>query len=249
MLYGEYPCTDAASQMLDGVIHYYFHRGAGPLFSPTFDMEMSDRTDEVAMNLYRFLFPKMMHLDLPMSIACDSRHLDAVTFADRRDPKRRMVIRPQFTIDAEIEGDVCHLPGVSTTLGREARGPSDDPTRDNESFAGRLFTPAKKIGSLVVAGGALLDGSTQQADEAPATMAWNGSVTLKDYGVGTPESPWVLAKQPAGYDPADFAWWETGTYGVTLDEQNRRWNIDQFLSTIEGWRLPDGRHVLESMDT
>ena len=83
-----------------------------------------------------------------------SRHLDAVTFADRRDPLRRIVIRPRFTIDAEIEGDVCHLAGVSTTLRREARGPSDDPTRDNESFAGRLFTPAKKIGSLIVAGGA-----------------------------------------------------------------------------------------------
>jgi hypothetical protein len=44
-----------------------------------------------------------------------------------------------------------------------------DPTRDNESFAGHLFTPAKKIGSLIVAGGALMDGSTQQVvDESSA---------------------------------------------------------------------------------
>ena len=79
-LYGEYPCTDAASQMLDGVIHYYFHRGAGPLFSPVFDAESSSGTDEVALNLYRFLFPRMMHLDLPMSIAYDSWHPLKFTF-------------------------------------------------------------------------------------------------------------------------------------------------------------------------
>ncbi|MEI6712129.1 MAG: DUF6259 domain-containing protein [Verrucomicrobiota bacterium] len=79
-LYGEYPCTYAASQMLDGVIHYYFHRGAGPLFSPVFDAESSKGTDEVAMNLYRFLFPKMWHLDLPMSIAYSSWHPLKFTF-------------------------------------------------------------------------------------------------------------------------------------------------------------------------
>lgn len=178
-----------------------------------------------------------------------SKQIVAVTFADRRDPNRRVVIRPRFTIDAEIEGDVCHLAGVSTTLRREARGPSVDPTRDNESFAGRLFAPSKKIGALLVAGGDLMEGSTQQADDTPATMAWNGSVTLKDYGEGTADSPWVLVKQPDGYDSADFAWWrDNNIYGVTLDPKNRRWNIDHFLSTIEGWRLPDGRHVLESPD-
>ncbi|MFO0870274.1 MAG: FAD-dependent oxidoreductase [Pirellulales bacterium] len=177
-----------------------------------------------------------------------SRKVESVTFADRRDPRRRVVVRARCTIDAEIEGDVCHLAGVSTTLRREASQPSDDPTRDRESFAGRLFTKEKKIGALLVAGGTLLEGSTQQADEKPATMAWNGSVTLKDYGTGSPDSPWVLTEPPTGYDPADFAWWDANVYGVRLDEKNRRWNIDHFLSTVEGWRLPDGRHVLESLD-
>lgn len=86
------------------------------------------------------------------------------------------------------------------------------------------------------------------ADTAAATMAWNGSVTLEDFGTGTPESPWVLAREPAGYDPADFAWWEQGVYGVTLDATHRRWSMEHFLSNVEGWRMPDGRHVLESLD-
>jgi hypothetical protein len=178
----------------------------------------------------------------------ETRQVSAVTFADRRDPARRVTIRPRFTIDAEIEGDVSYLAGVTMTLRREASAPSDDPTRDRESYAGRLFAPEKQIGSLLVAGGALMAGSTRQADEMPATMAWNGSVTLKDYGGGTPQSPWVLTQPPAGYDAAEFDWWTSGTYGVTLDARNRRWNIDRFLSTVEGWRLPDGRHALESMD-
>jgi hypothetical protein len=179
-----------------------------------------------------------------------SRHVDAVVFAHRRDPSRRVVVRAAYTIDAEIEGDVTHLAGVSTTLRREGRGPSADPTRDDEAYAGRLFTPLEKIGSLGVAGGDLLAGSTQAADEAPATMAWNGSVTLEDYGkAATADSPWVLTRAPHGYDPADFAWWQDDeVYGVRLDPKTRRWNIDRFLSTVEGWRLPDGRHVLESLD-
>jgi hypothetical protein len=177
-----------------------------------------------------------------------TRHVDSVTFADRRDPRRRVRIVTQFTIDAEIEGDVGHLAGVSMTLRREARRPSEDPTRNNESYAGKIFTPEKKIGSLLVAGGAPMEESTYEADDRPATMAWNGSVSLKDYGQGTPASPWVLTKEPDGYDPADFEWWTSGVYGVHLGQGNRRWNIDHYLSTVEGWRMPDGRHVLESMD-
>ncbi len=172
----------------------------------------------------------------------------AVEFGHRLDPQRRVTIYPKLTIDAEIEGDVAFLAGVSMTLCREARAPSDDPTRDQESYAGRLFTPERTIGSLLVAGGPPMAGSTFAADTRPATMAWNGSVTLKDYGQGGPESPWVLTNPPRGYDPREFEWWTTGIYGVTLDSTHRRWNIDRFLSTVEGWRLPDGRHVLESMD-
>lgn len=93
-----------------------------------------------------------------------SRHVDAVVFAHRRDPSRRVVVRAAYTIDAEVEGDVTHLAGVSTTLRREGRGPSADPTRDDEAYAGRLFTPLGKLGSLGVAGGDLLAGSTQVAE-------------------------------------------------------------------------------------
>jgi len=186
----------------------------------------------------------------PVAVAKDAatRRVAAVTFGHRHDAGRRIVVDAEAVIDAEIEGDVAFLAGVSLTLRREAKGPSDEATRHEESYAGRIFTPQKRIGSLLVAGGPDVDGTTHRADTAAATMAWNGSVTLEDFGTGTAESPWVLAREPAGYDPADFAWWEQGVYGVTLDATHRRWNIDHYLSTVEGWRMPDGRHVLESLD-
>ena len=186
----------------------------------------------------------------PVAVEKDpsTRRVRGVTFGHRHDPGRRIVIVADAVIDAEIEGDVTFLAGATTTLRREARVSSEDPTRDQESYAGRIFTREKRIGSLLVAGGPEVDGTTHEADDAPATMGWNGSVTLEDFGTGAPESPWVLAREPAGYDPADFAWWEEGVYGVTLDATHRRWNIDHFLSTVEGWRMPDGRHVLESLD-
>lgn len=185
----------------------------------------------------------------PVSVekAPQTQRVAAVTFGHRLQPARRVVVCPKITIDAEIEGDVTHLAGVSTTLLREGRTASPDPTRDLESYAGRIFTPKKEIASLVVSGGPLLAGSTQQPDTRPATMAWNGSLSLQDYGTGTPQSPWVLARPPAGYDPAAFAWWDSGVYGVLLGDDHRRWNIDHYLSTVEGWRMADGRHVLESM--
>lgn len=188
------------------------------------------------------LYPVAVHKDPA------SRRVTAVEFGHRLEPHRRVTIYPKLTIDAEIEGDVAFLAGVSMTLCREARTPSDDPTRHQESYAGRIFTPERPIGSLLVAGGPPMDGSTFEADARPATMAWNGSVTLKDYGQGGPDSPWVLVCPPTGYDPRQFEWWTTGIYGVLLGGTHRRWNIDRFLSTVEGWRLPDGRHVLESMD-
>lgn len=186
----------------------------------------------------------------PVAVEKDpsSRRVRGVTFGHRHDPGRRIVIVADAVIDAEIEGDVTFLAGATTTLRREARVSSEDPTRDQESYAGRIFTREKRIGSLLVAGGPELEGSTHAADDVAATMGWNGSVTLEDFGTGAPESPWVLAREPAGYDPADFAWWEEGVYGVTLDATHRRWNIDHVLSTVEGWRMPDGRHVLESLD-
>ena len=178
-----------------------------------------------------------------------TQRVAAVSFGHRLQPGRRVVVRPQVTIDAEIEGDVAYLAGVSMTLLREGRVKSDDPTRDEESYAGRIFTPqCQSPPSFLRSGGAPLEGSTHAADTRPATMAWNGSVSLEDYGQGTPESPWVLKTKPAGYDPAEFDWWKAGVHGVGVSSDHRRWNIDQYLSTIEGWRMPDGRHVLESMD-
>jgi len=177
-----------------------------------------------------------------------TRRVTSVTFGHRLDRRRRIVVEPKLTIDAEIEGDVAHLAGVTMTLCREGRLESNDPTRNLESYAGRLFAPEKRLGALLVAGGAPMEGSTFEADTRPATMAWNGSLSLRDFGEGTAESPWVLKTQPPDYDPAEFAWWTTGIYGVTLGDRHRRWNIDHYLSTVEGWRLPDGRHVLESMD-
>ncbi len=79
-LYGEFPYTDTTTQFYDSAIHYYFHDGAGKRFSPTFDAESNDRTDEVALNLYRFIFPKLMHLDLPLAITYNSWHPLKFTF-------------------------------------------------------------------------------------------------------------------------------------------------------------------------
>ena len=79
-LYGEFPYTDTTTQFYDSAIHYYFHRGGGQAYSPIFDAESSRGTDTVALNLYRFLFPKLMHLDLPLGTAYDTWHPLKFTF-------------------------------------------------------------------------------------------------------------------------------------------------------------------------
>jgi hypothetical protein len=79
-LYGEFPYTDTTTQFYDSAIHYYFHRGGGQAYSPIFDAESSRGTDTVALNLYRFLFPKLMHLDLPLGPAYDTWHPLKFTF-------------------------------------------------------------------------------------------------------------------------------------------------------------------------
>jgi hypothetical protein len=79
-LYGEFPYTDTTTQFYDSAIHYYFHRGGGQAYSPIFDAESSRGTDPVALNLYRFLFPKLMHLDLPLGTAYDTWHPLKFTF-------------------------------------------------------------------------------------------------------------------------------------------------------------------------
>ena len=79
-LYGEFPYTDTTTQFYDSAIHYYFHRGGGQAFSPIFDAESTRGTDIVALNLYRFLFPKLLHLDLPLGPAYDTWHPLKFTF-------------------------------------------------------------------------------------------------------------------------------------------------------------------------
>ncbi len=187
----------------------------------------------------------------PVSVKKDpaTRRVVELRFQNRLDSNKEIVVRPKITIDAEIEGDVAFLAGVTMTLRREGRSPSADPTRNLESYAGRIFTPLRDLGGMISAGGPLLEASTGRADDTPATMAWNGTVTLEDYGEGDEESPWILVRPPRGYDAKDFAWLrKERIYGVYLGDGHRRWNCDRYLSTVEGWRLPDGRHVLESLE-
>lgn len=183
-----------------------------------------------------------------------TKQITELRFRNRKNAEKEIVVRPKITIDAEIEGDVSFLAGVTMTLSREGRAASENPTRNMESYAGWIFSPSRDLGGMISAGGPLLEASTGEADAKPATMAWNGTVTLEDYGKGDEHSPWALTRPPPGYDPKEFNWlqksWSQGKniYGVRLDDKHRRWNCDPYLSTVEGWRMPDGRHVLESME-
>ena len=79
-LYGEHPAFDAVAQYFDGCIHYYFNRRAGELFSRVFDAEHGNGGGRVALNLYRFMFPKLLHLDLPLGTDYASWHELKFTF-------------------------------------------------------------------------------------------------------------------------------------------------------------------------
>ncbi len=186
----------------------------------------------------------------PVKVVKDRTKIVEVVFGHRLKQGCQITVRPKMVIDAEIEGDLTHLSGVSTTLCREGRSASDDPTRDNESYAGKIFTKSKLIGdSVIISGGPeLLPGSTNEPDKKPATMAYSAGVSLQDFGTGDANSPWVLKREPKGYRADEFDWWKNHIYGVTLGQHHRRWDFDRYLSVVEGWRLPDGRHVLESFD-
>src|SRR5262249_1217558 len=71
-LYGEYPCPESTAQFYDGTIHYYFNHRAPELFSPVFDRDLTADTGGLPLNLYRFIFPKMVHLDLPIGTQLSS---------------------------------------------------------------------------------------------------------------------------------------------------------------------------------
>ena len=186
----------------------------------------------------------------PQKVVKNGTKIVEVIFGHRLKPDCKITVRPKIVIDAEIEGDLTYWAGVSTTLCREGRSASDDPTRDNESYAGKIFTKARVMGdSVIIAGGPkLLPGSTNEPDKKPATMAYSAGVSLQDFGKGDANSPWVLKTKPKGYRADELDWWKDCIYGVNLGLNHRRWDFDRYLSVVEGWRLPDGRHMLESFD-
>jgi FAD-dependent oxidoreductase family protein len=186
----------------------------------------------------------------PVKVVKDATKIVEVVFGHRIKPGYQIRVRAKIVIDAEIEGDLTHLAGVSTTLCREGSGASDDPTRDNESYAGKIFTKSKMMAdSVIISGGPkLLPGSTNEPDKKPATMAYSAGVSLQDFGAGDASSPWILKREPKGYRANELDWWKDCVYGVNLGLNHRRWDFDRYLSVVEGWRLPDGRHMLESFD-
>ena len=64
-----------------------------------------------------------------MSVTKDpkTKRFAELRFRSRKDVNKEIVVRPKITIDAEIEGDVAFLAGVTMTLNREGRVASEDP--------------------------------------------------------------------------------------------------------------------------
>jgi hypothetical protein len=80
-LYGEFPAPDQVSQFWDCHINYYFCDGAAERFSPRLDSPTCARPySPPALNLYRFLFPKIVNLDLPLGTHHGSWHVLKSTF-------------------------------------------------------------------------------------------------------------------------------------------------------------------------
>jgi len=177
----------------------------------------------------------------PTATQKDGARLTTVTFRHRKNLNQTITIHPQITIDAEIEGDLTHLTGATTTLRREGRAPSADPTRNNEYSAGEIYVPKKDKG------GSPLPQSTYKADETARTMGWSGLVVIEKYSVAAPDNPWLLTLPPAGYRAEDFDWVK-GIGGVNLGHNHFRYSTDIWWSLIEGWKMPNGQHVLESMN-
>ncbi|MFH1744062.1 MAG: FAD-dependent oxidoreductase [bacterium] len=179
----------------------------------------------------------------PDSVEKEGVYVSSVIFRHRKALNKTITIHPTITIDAEVEGDVSFLAGVSMTLKREGKVPSDDPTRNLESFAGEIYVPAGKGHP----GGAPLPQSTFQADDVARTMAWSAILVLEKHDTRSPDNPWLLTLPPAGYDPEDYEW-VRGLGGVSLGDNHFRYSSDVWYSLVEGWKMPDGRHVLESMN-
>ena len=178
----------------------------------------------------------------------ETRRITSVTFENRLERGKYLVVRPKVVIDGEVEGDLTALAGVETTLIREGKEPSDDPTRDREAYAGVFYAPRTQGGQSILAGGHPLPGSTFERGTEAETMAWNSQVVVMDYGEGDENSPWVLKNPPPGYDPTIYSWMKRYERGVHLGGGHHRWRAEQYLSWVEGWRMPNGKHVLTSSD-
>ncbi|HOE12912.1 MAG TPA: FAD-dependent oxidoreductase, partial [bacterium] len=76
---------------------------------------------------------------------------------------------------------------------------------------------------------------------------WSAILTIEKLGERSPDNPWLLTLPPAGYDPGAYQWMR-GVGGVPLADNHYRFSSDQWYSYIEGWRMPNGKHVLESMN-
>jgi hypothetical protein len=80
-LYGEYPNVDVASQYSDCNINYYFLTAGQQLFCPTYDdLPARHGLSPMPLNVYRYLFPRIVQLDLPLGMRHASWHELKLTF-------------------------------------------------------------------------------------------------------------------------------------------------------------------------
>lgn len=80
-LYGEYPNVDAASQYSDCHINYYFMPSGQQLLGPFFDERPAEHgLSPMPLNIYRYLFPRIVQLDLPLGMRHVSWHDLKFTF-------------------------------------------------------------------------------------------------------------------------------------------------------------------------
>jgi hypothetical protein len=75
VLYGEHTSSDVISQFWDCVISYYDCAGAAQSIAPTYDQRPAGEAVSVPLvDLYRFVFPRVVQLVLPQGISDSSWH-------------------------------------------------------------------------------------------------------------------------------------------------------------------------------
>jgi hypothetical protein len=113
----------------------------------------------------------------PVAVGREGRRLTSVTFR-RMDGSAETTVAAGAFVDASYEGDLAHVAGAATIIGRESR------TQYGEPHAGRIFTKARPVPNpklfaelglnlslFAVEANELLPGSTGEADGA--TQAYN----------------------------------------------------------------------------